>query len=129
MEGPAAKAIQGLPIVEASYECTVELLKEGYGNKQKIISSHIEAFLKLQACSSGKASRLRMIYDHINVYVRRLEALGVTSEHYESLLILIIISRPQKFKSSDSKTSFKGCMVKKGSLECHQRGSRRDGNE
>ena len=32
LEGPAAKAIQGLPMVEANYESAVELLKERYGN-------------------------------------------------------------------------------------------------
>ena len=55
----------------------------------------MEALLKLQECSSDKARRLRMIYDHINVYVRSLEALGATSEQYETLLILLIMSRPK----------------------------------
>ena len=81
LEGPAAKAIKGLPMVEANYDSAVEMLKERYGNKQKIISLHMEALPKLQACSSDKASQLRMIYDHINVHVRSLEALGVTLEH------------------------------------------------
>ena len=34
-----------------------------------------------------------MIYDHFNVHVRSLEALGVTSEHNGSLLTPIIMSR------------------------------------
>ena len=82
-------------MVEANYESAVEMLKERYGNKQKIISSHMEALLKLQTCSSDRASQLRMIYDHINVHVRSLEALGVTWELEDngSLLIPIIMSR------------------------------------
>ena len=48
LEGPAAKAIQCLPMVEANYESAVEMLKERYGNKQKIISSHMDASLKHQ---------------------------------------------------------------------------------
>eukprot|EP00795_Rhopilema_esculentum_P011512 gene11512-21729_t len=39
------------------------------------------------------ANQLRTIYDRINVHVRSLEALGITSEHYGSLLIPIIMSR------------------------------------
>ena len=93
MQGAAAKSIQGLPVIEANYESAVELLKERYDTKQKIIRSHMEELLKRQACTSDKASQLRMIYDHINVHVRSLEALGLTSEHYGSLLIPVIMSR------------------------------------
>ena len=62
-------------MVEANYESAVEMLKERYGNKQQVMSSHMEALLKLQACSSDKASQLCMIHGHINVHVRSLEAL------------------------------------------------------
>ena len=93
LEGPAARAIQGLPITEANYESAIRLLQERFGNKQRIISSHMEELLKLQTCSSDKAYQLRTIYDRINIHVRSLEALGITSEHYGSLLIPIIMSR------------------------------------
>ena len=93
LEGPAARAIQGLPVTEANYESAVKLLQERFGNKQKIISSHMEELLKLQTCSTDRANQLRTIYDRINVHVRSLEALGITSEHYGSLLIPIIMSR------------------------------------
>ena len=94
LEGPAAQAIQGLPMVEANYEsAVVELLKDRYGNQQKIISSCLEPSVKPQACSSDKARQLRMIYDHVNVQVRSLKALEVTSEHYGSRLLPIIMSR------------------------------------
>ena len=57
----------------------------------------MEELLKLQACPNDKASQIRYVYDKINVHVRGLEALGVTSDQYGSLLIPIIIPRlPQE---------------------------------
>ena len=97
LDGNAARAIQGLPLTEGNYEVAVKILQERFGKKQQIISAHMEELLKLQACPKDKASQIRYVYDKINVHVRGLEALGVTSDQYRSLLIPIIISRlPQE---------------------------------
>ena len=97
LDGNAARAIQGVPLTEGSYEAAVKILQGRFGKKQQIISAHIEELLKLQGCPNDKASEIRYVYDKINVHVRGLEALGVTSDRCGSLLILIIISRlPQE---------------------------------
>ena len=97
LDGNAARAIQGLPLTEGNYEVAVKILQERFGKKQQIISAHMEELLKLQACQKDKASQIRYVYDKINVHVRGLEALGITSDQYRSLLIPIIISRlPQE---------------------------------
>jgi hypothetical protein len=44
-------------------------------------------------CSGDKPSQLRFVYDKISVSVRGLEALGVASSQYGSLLIPIIMSK------------------------------------
>ena len=41
---------------------------------------------------NDRASQIRYVYDKINVHVRGVEALGVTSDQYGSLLIPINIS-------------------------------------
>ena len=53
----------------------------------------MDELLKIPACSGDKTSQLRFVYDKISVSVRGLEALGVNSSQYGSLLIPIIMSK------------------------------------
>ena len=53
----------------------------------------MEELLKLQNCPNENATQLRKIYDKINIHVRGLEALDVTSDQYGSLLIPVITAR------------------------------------
>ena len=49
----------------------------------------MDKLLKLPICNGDEASYLRRIYDKINVHVHGLNTLGIDSEQYGSLLILI----------------------------------------
>ena len=93
LEGPAHRVIAGLELTEENYQNTIETLKTRFGNKQKIVSAHMQALLKLQDCPSDKVTQLRFIYDKINVHVRGLESLGMSQESYGGLLIPIIRQR------------------------------------
>ena len=93
LEGKAHRAVAGLELKEENYDNAIKILKERFGNKQQIISSHMQALLKLQGLPNEKVSQLRLIFDQINAHVRGLETLGVTAERYGSLLIPIIMSR------------------------------------
>jgi hypothetical protein len=80
-----------LALTEGNYKVAIDILKQRYGNTQVVISAHMDEMLKLPDCSIGKVRDLRRVYDKINV--RGLEALGVKSEQYGSLLIPIIMSK------------------------------------
>ena len=47
MEGPAAATITGLALTKENYKIAGDLLCGGYGNKQVIISSHMDSLFKL----------------------------------------------------------------------------------
>ena len=64
------------------------MLKERYGNKQMIISAHMDELLKIPACVNDKASSLRTVFEKIG-----LASLGVSSSEDGSLLIPIIVSK------------------------------------
>ena len=53
----------------------------------------MEELLKLNVCVVDKPSQLHFLYDKISVNIRGLEALGVKSEQYGSLLIPIIMAK------------------------------------
>ena len=52
VEGPAAAAIKGLSLTSENYNSARKILKDRYGNKQLIISSHMDNLLKLPVVSS-----------------------------------------------------------------------------
>ena len=64
-----------------------------FGKPQQIIASHMDELLKISVCSSERPSQLRYLYDKISVNVRGLEALGIKSAQYGSLLIPVIMSK------------------------------------
>ena len=93
LEGQASRALEGLEVSDENYQHAIDILKSRFGNKQQIVSTHMQALLKLQNCPNQSVEQLRSIYDSINVHVRELESLGTPIEKYGSLLIPIIMSR------------------------------------
>lgn len=93
LEGAASRAIAGLPITEDNYQAAVDILMKRFGKPQQIIASHMDELLKISVCSSERPSQLRYLYDKISVNIRGLEALGIKSAQYGSLLIPVIMSK------------------------------------
>jgi len=93
LEGAASRAIAGLPITEDNYKAAVDILTKRFGKPQQIIASHMDDLLKISVCSSERPSQLRYLYDKISVNVRGLQALGIQSKQYGSLLIPVIMAK------------------------------------
>ena len=53
LQGAAATTISGLPLCTENYDEAVNLLKSRYGNKQVLISAHIEKLLTLPVVNSA----------------------------------------------------------------------------
>ena len=93
MEGQALRAIQGLTLTESNYQSAIDILNQRFGKTQHIISTYIDQLLKIPACTTDNTSQLRFVYDKISINVRGLEALGVNSSQYGSLLIPVVMSK------------------------------------
>ena len=100
LEGPAVATIAGLALTKDNYTVAVDLLHERYGNKQVIISSHMESLLKLPRVNfASDIKRVRMVYDKIEIKICCLQALGIKAESYGSLLIPVVIEKiPKKLR-------------------------------
>ena len=92
--GQAAETISGFSLTSENYEEAINLLKDRYGNKQVLISAHVESLLKLPAASTiSDTKRLRAIYDRIESNVRSLKNIGIASETYGSFLGPVIMAK------------------------------------
>ncbi len=75
LEGSAASAIAGFSLTEENYDTALKLLKDRYANSQVIVSSHVDALLKLESVSNiHEISKVRNLYDSKETHIRSLSS-------------------------------------------------------
>ena len=88
LEGPASEGVSGLKLTAANYAEAVSILKKHFGNKQQIISKHMENLLGIDAITSQhNLNGLRHLYDTVESQVRGLRSLGVPAASLSSVLM------------------------------------------
>ena len=92
--------ISGLTLSSSNYLKALDILRERYGNKQILISSHMDVLVKLPRATSYKdIETLRKIYNSLETSVRNLTELNVDINSYGTLLISLILERiPSELK-------------------------------
>ncbi|XP_075553573.1 uncharacterized protein LOC142586207 [Dermacentor variabilis] len=91
LTGKAAAAIEGLPISDRNYDIAVKTLIERFGKEDVIIEDHMSRLLDVRPVHDLRdIERLRSLYDEIRSGVRSLEALGVSSSTYGTLLLTVL---------------------------------------
>ena len=93
LRGDASKSIQGLSLTSANYNEAIEILQKRYGRPSAIIRAHVKNLLALERISKLNPQELRKIVDQIEINVRGLKTLGVTSDSYGIFLIQIVLSK------------------------------------
>ena len=100
LEGPAAAAIAGLTLTNENYEKAKEIPKDRFGNKQVIITGHMETLTRTPKVeSSGNIKDLRSLYDRVESNIRGLESVGVKQKMYGCFLLPILMQKlPEDFR-------------------------------
>ena len=57
LDGDAAAAISGLSLTAENYDEAVSLLRSRYGNKQVLISAHIDKLLNLSSLATSSTTK------------------------------------------------------------------------
>ena len=92
--GDAVRSVHGLECTDANYDEAVDILKKRFGNKQIIISSHMDDLTNLTQVSDNQdTKKLRSLYDKIEGNLRSLKGLGIQPDQYGSLLVPILIGK------------------------------------
>ena len=102
MDDEVFRTIQGIKFTDKNYPQALEVLRRRYGNKQRIISAHMNELLNMKKVERGKDSQ--GLYDDMESHVRSLRSLDVDDDHYAPLLTPIIMERlPHQPKSTISR--------------------------
>ena len=98
--GIAADTISGLPLTNSSYGEAVDLLGKRFGDKQIVISRHMENLMELpKIASNTELRKLRNLYDKTEATVRSLKSLGVDTNGYSAFITPVIMSKiPQELR-------------------------------
>ena len=82
-----------------NYNSARKFLEARYGNKQVIISSHMDNLLKLSVVSSVNVKGIRQLYEKTEIHIRGLQALDVEAQQYGSFLVQVLLSKvPQELR-------------------------------
>ena len=94
LKGKAKNAIEGLSTTAENYDEAISLLKTRFGDKKFLISTFFKAILDLNPVKDcSDISKLRDLYDAIEINVRNLKTLGITSESFAPVIIPTILSK------------------------------------
>ena len=91
-EGDGPKSlIEGFSTTGANYVEALTLIKETYGQKERIIISHVSKLLTLEG--NPDRGSLRILFNKVKTHVRSLEVLGIDARQYGILLVPIVLSK------------------------------------
>ena len=94
LELTAYEAISGLTLSSANYREAVDVLHKRFGDKQLIISKHMETLLSIEAVTSEQNVRgLCRLHDDVESHIKGLKSLGVAPESYGALLSPVLLSK------------------------------------
>ena len=96
---PGLDAISGLSLTASNYEEAVAILKKRFGNKQQIISHHMDILLNVSPMTNQDTRKPRELYDTLESHVRTHYSLVIVLSSYGSLLSSIIMNKlPQELR-------------------------------
>ena len=95
LEKSAYDAIAGLTMSSsANYQEAIDILKKHFGDRQIIISRHMDTLLNLTAVTLEHDLRgLRRLYNDVEANVRSLKVLGVEQGSYGAMLTSVLLNK------------------------------------
>lgn len=93
LQGDAARTIAGLPLTEINYAQSITLLKQRFGQPEKLIKAHTHALIELLR-PTNELSSLQLFHDITENHIRGLASLGVSKESYNTILVPIKLPVP-----------------------------------
>ncbi|XP_063547224.1 uncharacterized protein LOC134754788 [Cydia strobilella] len=97
LKGEPLQLIDNLPIIGASYDSALELLKKRYDNPALIISSHVNALLDIPVLHRGTALQLRDIVAKVRQHLTALQNLEQPVTSWDAILACILLRKLDSF--------------------------------
>lgn len=93
LRGSAAMVINSLQFSSDNYEVAWELLLNRYNNNRLLIQNHVKSLFNMQSIHKESPVFIRALIDTVLKNLRALQVLGEPTEHWDTLVIYIIVSK------------------------------------
>ena len=116
LTGQASNAIEGIQLTGENLTSAIEILKDRFAQPQILISSYMNNLLHFSKVGNVEnVSKLRSLYDQLEINIRNLTVMGIESDTYGTLLIPIIMDKiPRRtFIRNQPETGQKGLTKRK----------------
>ena len=98
LSGAALQCLKGIPVTEACYSSAIETLKSRFCRSNRVRDEIIKQLLNMLSVSDNIAA-MRSFADHLTSHVRTLDAMGVGTESFSSLLLPVAKDKlPESWK-------------------------------
>ncbi|GFS96917.1 amine oxidase [Nephila pilipes] len=91
LDGEAKRLVDGISVICDTYETTKKLLEDKYGNKDRIIQSHLDYLENLKPVQDPSPMEVNDLYIECNRRLQALNTLGKNTEAYGRILAPKII--------------------------------------
>lgn len=99
LEGGAALVIKSIEFCSDNYDAAWDLLCARFNNNKLLINNHIRALFSLESIVRESDTSLRFVIDHVSKNLRALENLGLPVQHWDALIIHLIVMKLDNFTS------------------------------
>ena len=90
----ARETISGLTLTSENYKNAVQLLRDRFANRQVHFSAYMEQLYKLKRVESmSNVHDLRKLYDKVELSIKNLISLGISSETYGAFLVPLLTDK------------------------------------
>lgn len=93
LKSEALMLIEGLPLVNESYNQALDLLNNRYDNKCILITHHINILLDLKPITKGTSQNLRQLVSQARQQLGALRSLGQKVEHWDMVIVTMLIRK------------------------------------
>lgn len=93
LKGDAKAVIENVQFSSDNYKIAWELLLHRFNNEKLIIQSHIKSIFSIQNITQESPTQLNNLIDTILKNLRSLNILGEPTEHWDTLIIYIVVSK------------------------------------
>ena len=93
LQGPAAKLIQSIPLLEDNYKVAWETLEERYSNKPLLINQLVQGLYQQPTLERESVASLRGLLETTMRNVQALKVLGQSVDSWDTLLVHLVASK------------------------------------
>lgn len=93
LKGSAKAVIESLEFSADNYNIAWELLINRFDNTRQLVHNHVKSMFTIQALTKESPVLLRKLIDNILKNLRALKLLGEPTEHWDTLIIYIVVSK------------------------------------